>query len=163
MVTDPSPAFPESALTLLMNFAYSRNAIKQEKKKTASFCSSDLYLRKAHKFSNEIHKCKPRPSPTYRSSKGQRGGTAAPSESTGSPRHLGEQLAPDGRRGSWSGGLSLAQNLLRSHTGGVTMLSESSGGGRDENKVTATSLRSTSKAEGSEGKAILQTELFSSL
>lgn len=38
-------------------------------KKTASFCFSDLYLRKAHKFSNGIHKWKTRPSSTSISSK----------------------------------------------------------------------------------------------
>lgn len=56
MVADPIPffVFPESALMVLTNLPTQETAIKQ--RKTASFCFSDLYLRKAHKFSNEIHK-----------------------------------------------------------------------------------------------------------
>lgn len=74
MATNPSPAFPESAL---MDLPTQKNAMKQIKKNKDSFILLQWSTtRKAHKFPSEIHKWKSRPSPTYRSCRGQRGGRA---------------------------------------------------------------------------------------
>lgn len=141
----------------------------------ASFCFSDLHLRKAHTFSNEIHKRKTRPSPTYLSSKlqRQRGASSVPSESTKSP-HLPKQFW--WQMWGWPkiaytlNGFRLPKDLLRSHDLGahdaIWYLCTREGGGRMRtNHVTVTSLRPIhlQKWTREEGSPSFRIKLFSPL